>query len=52
MVILIIAAIKNLVLVGLAEVMASLYWFIIAGLFLWVLKNEYDELKNQREPHV
>jgi hypothetical protein len=52
MVILIIAAIANLVSVGLSDMMSSIYWLIIALFFLFALRREYNEIKNQRESHV
>ena len=52
MVILIIAAIANLVSVGLSDMMSSIYWLIIALYFLFAQRREYNEIKNQRESNV
>jgi hypothetical protein len=50
--VLVIAVIANLMLEGFSELLMSCYWLIIAALFLFALKNDYDEFRNRRESHV
>lgn len=52
MVILIIAVVGNLVSEGLSDILSSLYWLIIASLFLLALRTEYNEIESQRVSHV
>jgi peptidoglycan/LPS O-acetylase OafA/YrhL len=52
MLVLVIAAITNLMLEGFSELLVSCYWLLVAALFLFALKGDYEEFRNRTESHV
>lgn len=52
MLVLIIAAIANLLLEGISELLVSCYWILIAALFLLALKSDYEAFKNRTRSQI
>jgi len=52
MLVLAIAAVINLMLYGLSELLGTCYWLLIAELFLFALKSDYEDFKNRSESHI